>query len=80
MHSQAVREKRLMPWVIASDGRIHSAHCNCKAGLGEVCSHVATLLFGVDGGVRIREKVTVTQVKAYWMEPAKKQVSAAPVY
>lgn len=28
---------------------------------------------------RIRETKTVTQVKAYWMEPTRKQVKAAPV-
>jgi len=68
-----------MPWVIATNGRVCSAHCDCKAGLGEVCTHVATLLFGIDAGVRIREKTTVTQVKAYWMEPTRKNVNSAPI-
>lgn len=26
-------------------GTIKCAHCNCMAGLGECCSHVAALLF-----------------------------------
>ncbi|XP_055487443.1 uncharacterized protein LOC129694714 [Leucoraja erinacea] len=68
-----------MPWVIVRQNQICSAHCDCKAGLGEVCTHIATLLFGIDAGVRIRETKTVTQVKAYWMEPTRKQVKAAPV-
>lgn len=75
----AIREKALRPWVIATSGRIHSAHCNCKAGLGEVCTHIATLLFGIDAGVRVREKMTLTQVKAYWMDPKRKQVAAAHI-
>ncbi len=56
-----------------------SAHCNCKAGLDKVFTHIATLLFGIDAGVHVREKTTVTQVQAYWMEPTRKQVASAPV-
>lgn len=68
-----------MPWVIAANSQICSAHYDCKAGLGEVCTHIATLLFGIDAGVRIREKKTVAQVKAYWMEPTRKQAKVVPV-
>lgn len=68
-----------MLWVIVRKNQICSAHCDCKAGLGEVCTRIATLLFDIDAGVRIRETKTVTLVKAYWMEPTRKQVKAAPV-
>jgi len=35
------------------DGKIIAAHCNCMAGLGESCSHVATLLWGASGNYHI---------------------------
>ena len=40
------------------------------AGLGECCSHVASLLWAVEAGVRIRDSMTVTQKKAYWVMPS----------
>ena len=68
MHSQRPRETPLRPWVIAhKDGTVLAAHCNCMAGLGEACTHVAALLFAVEANVQIREMKTVTQEKAYWM-------------
>lgn len=32
-------------------GKILCAHCHCMAGLGECCSHVASLLWAVEAGV-----------------------------
>lgn len=32
-------------------GKILCAHCDCMAGLGECCSHVASLLWAVEAGV-----------------------------
>ena len=63
-------EKPLTPWVVAErNGKILCAHCDCKAGLGECCSHVASLLWAVEAGVRIRHSMTVTQKEAYWVMP-----------
>ena len=43
-----MREKPLLPWVIAeASGKILAGHCNCMAGLGESCRHVASLLWAV---------------------------------
>ena len=39
------------------------------AGLGESCSHVGSLLWAVEAGVRLRDSMTVTQKKAYWVIP-----------
>ena len=70
-HSQRLSEKPLTPWVIAEPSRkILCAHCDCMAGLGECCSHVASLLWAVEAGVRIRDSMTVTQKKAYWVMPS----------
>lgn len=74
-------EKPLTPWVVAErTGKILAAHCDCVAGLGETCSHVASLLFAIESGVRIRDSMTVTQKKAYWVMPTGvKEVQFAPV-
>ncbi|XP_076335045.1 uncharacterized protein LOC143243089 [Tachypleus tridentatus] len=41
-HSQRLNEPPLKLWVASCrNGEIISSHCTCKAGLGEVCSHVA---------------------------------------
>ncbi len=76
-----MRVKPLTPWIAAEEnGRILAAHCDCMAGLGESCSHVASLLFAIESGVRIRESMTVTQKKAYWVMPTGvKAVHYAPV-
>lgn len=50
------------------------------AGLGETCSHVASVLWALESGVRLRDSLTVTQKKAYWVIPhAVKEVPYAPV-
>ena len=55
-HSQRMREMPLIPWVIAeANGRILAAHCDCMAGLGETCSHVASLLWDIAAGVDKRD-------------------------
>ena len=44
-------------------------------GLGETCSHVASLLWAIAAGAERRESLTVTQKSAYWvMPPAIKKV------
>lgn len=62
------------------NGRILAAHCDCMAGIGETCSHVASLLWVIRVGVESRESLTVTQKGVYWvMPPAVKSVPYAPV-
>ncbi|XP_051816792.1 uncharacterized protein LOC127537723 [Acanthochromis polyacanthus] len=52
--SQHLCDEPHQPWVCVkkSEGTVYCAHCTCIAGLGEVCSHVAALLFKVDATVR----------------------------
>ena len=53
MHSQRLNEAPLKTWVIArSSGEILSPHCNCMAGLAEVCIHVAFLLFWTEISIK----------------------------
>ena len=76
-----MREKPLVPWAIAeANGRILAAHCDCMAGLGETCSHVASLLWAIAAGVDKRDSLTVTQKSAYWvMPPSIKDVPFQPI-
>ncbi|XP_052798725.1 uncharacterized protein LOC128230474 [Mya arenaria] len=70
LHSQRLREKPLQPWVIAKpDGVVVAAHCNCMAGLGEACTHIAALLFSVMAAVEVRDSKSVTESKCWWIQP-----------
>lgn len=63
-------EKPLTPWVVCENsGKVLSAHCDCMAGLGESCSHVASLLWAIEAGCKRRDSLTVTDKKAYWVLP-----------
>ena len=63
--------KPLTPWIIShKDGNVLIAHCDCMAGLGESCSHVASLLWAVEAGAKKRHSLTVTDKKAYWVLPS----------
>ena len=63
-----------------NDGRILAAHCDCMAGLGETCSHAASLFWVIDFGVESRESLTATHKSAYWvMPPVMKSVIYSPV-
>ncbi|KAK0134184.1 hypothetical protein N1851_030247 [Merluccius polli] len=47
-HSQNHSVTPTHPWItVQEDGTVLMAHCTCKAGLGEVCSHAAALLYAV---------------------------------
>ena len=52
--SQRINEKQ-NPWVclLKANGEVQTAHCDCMAGLGEVCSHAAALLFKVEAAVKL---------------------------
>ena len=74
-------EELLTPWVVTElNGKNLCAHCDCKARLGESCSHVALLPWAAEAGVPIRDSMTITQTKAYWVMPhSVKVVPFAPV-
>ena len=80
-HSQKLSERPLVPWVIAMNyGRVLAAHCNCMAGMGETCSHDASLLWAIGVGIETRESLTVTQRSAYWVLPlAVTSIPCAPI-
>ena len=60
-HSQRMNDPLVNIWIIAEeDGTILSAHClNCKAGLAESCSHVASVLFYIEAWNRIHGQISL---------------------
>uniref|UniRef100_A0A3P9BEC3 HAT C-terminal dimerisation domain-containing protein n=1 Tax=Maylandia zebra TaxID=106582 RepID=A0A3P9BEC3_9CICH len=47
--------------------KVEAAHCTCKAGVGETCTHVTALLFNVEATVRICGTRSVTDEPAHWV-------------
>ena len=81
-HSQKMNEPPIPVWIITNkQGTVMSAHClTCQAGLGESCSHVASVLFYVEAWTRINGKLACTQVKCSWLLPTYvNEVTYAPV-
>lgn len=69
-HSYAVNNKPLEPWVIiAKDGAVEAAHCTCKTGLAEACTHVAAVLFCLETIAPVRQENSPTYLPAYWIFP-----------
>ncbi len=70
----------MTPWIIAEDnGKLIAGHCDCMAGLGESCSHVASLLWAVESAIRKKDSLTVTEKKSYWVMPSVKVVPYSPI-
>ncbi|KAH3768254.1 hypothetical protein DPMN_169466 [Dreissena polymorpha] len=63
-------------WLCMSkrSGQIHSAGCNCNAGDGESCSHIARLMFGsVDLAEKKKDGLnSSTSSECWWIKPSKK--------
>ena len=81
-HSQRMNDPLVVLWIITNrDGTILSAHCaGCMAGLGECCSHIASVLFYIEFWTRVNGKLSCTQVKCTWILPTYvKQVDYARI-
>lgn len=69
----------LQVWIkIFSSGTISTAHCTCMAGLGEVCSHVAAILFALESGL-LTDETSCTGKLALWKIPKVIKVEPAKV-
>ena len=56
-HSLRLSSPPLHPWVVAEkEGTVACAHCNCMAGLGEACSHIAAVLFVLDANLQAKKR------------------------
>ncbi|KAL5010709.1 hypothetical protein ScPMuIL_013014 [Solemya velum] len=66
-------------WVMLSKatGCINSAECDCTAGKGEGCNHVAALLYAIADitGKKEDGKLAPTSVKCKWNNPRKRKLS-----
>ena len=70
-HSQSMSRPPLKWWAqIRRDGTIICAHCNCMAGAGEACSHIAAMLYAIMAWVRMCEETSCTSTLCRWLEPA----------
>jgi len=55
-------------WVLCKvDGTVVAGHCTCMASLGEVCSHVAAILFYLESVFRVT--TACTQTGCVWKQP-----------
>ena len=60
----------LRPWIgVQYDGTVICAHCNCMAGAGEACSHVAALLYAVMAKANLTKETACTSVKCSCLQP-----------
>ena len=79
-HSQTVSADNLRPWVAAEkDGIVICAHCNCMAGLGEACSHIAALLMSLSVRTSMAVEPACTSLPCQWIAPSMKTVEYARV-
>lgn len=70
-HSQRLNDPPLRPWVAIEDqGTIKTAHCNCMAGLGEACSHIAASLFAIVSVLSGLKETSCTSIKCPWSQPS----------
>jgi len=54
---------------VKTNGTVLTGHCNCMAGLRELCFHVGAVLFAVKAGVRMLRAKTCTSVPYQWPVP-----------
>ncbi|KAG4066124.1 hypothetical protein HA402_010326 [Bradysia odoriphaga] len=70
-HSYRVNLKALKCWIVVDkSGIILSGHCDCMAGLGEVCSHIAAVLFLLEHWARLsatlERPVSTIELRGYF--------------
>ncbi len=75
-HSQSVSATPLLPWIAAENsGTIICAHCTCKAGLGEACSHISALLFALEAHTKLVQDSACTSRSCQWLPPSLQPVN-----
>jgi len=79
-HSQSVSLPPLKVWVITkSDGEVITAHCTCMAGLGEACSHVASVLFAAEANSLTKLQFSSTSLPCSWLPPTFRSVKFSEI-
>ena len=78
-HSQRLSASPLEAWAaVERDGLVICAHCNCMAGLGEACSHVAAV-FLLEANTQQKKNLSCTSQPCYWLPPTFKNVRFAQI-
>jgi len=62
-----------------ASGAVCCTHCNCMAGLGEACIHIAAVLFYLEAVNRFEEAKTCTQGLCTWNVPTLKKIKCLPI-
>ena len=79
-HSQRLSLPPAKTWVAAEKGGVViCAHCDCMAGLGEACCHIAAILFTLEANVQARKSMSCTSLPCSWLPPTFKSVPFAPI-
>ena len=67
-HSQRITATPLKPWVaVEQSGVVVCAHCDCMAGLGEACSHIAAVLFALEANTHASQEEHVLHILALYL-------------
>ena len=67
-HSQSLSLPSLKVWVsVKQSGEVLCAHCTCMAGAGEVCSHIASVLFTLDLNTQMKQQFSCTSLPCSWL-------------
>ena len=70
-HSQRISATPVRTWVaVKQDCPVVCAHCTCMAGIGEACSHIAAVLFTIEGNTRAKKRFTCTSFLCSWHPPS----------
>ena len=78
-HSQHLNKTPLKCWIVMeTSGVACCAHCNHMAGLSEVCTHIAAILFYLEVACRFEEAKTCTQGLCTWNVPSLKKIEYLP--
>ncbi|CAH1106498.1 unnamed protein product [Psylliodes chrysocephalus] len=80
-HSMHGREPELHVWIITErDGGICTAHCTCMTKLGEVCNHIAAVLYAVEHVTNLKNSTScITDIKSTWPVPFQSGLQPVPI-
>ena len=79
-HSQSLSSPSLKVWVaVKANGEVLCAHCTCMAGLGEACSHIASVLFAAEANTHVKSQFSSTSLPCSWLPPSFKSIGYAPI-
>ncbi len=70
-HSQKIFASPAQAWIaVEKTGVVLCVHCDCMAGLGESCSHIAAILFTLNANEIARKSVSCTSVPCSCLPPS----------